>query len=382
MNQGVRGTGLSSTESRLIRDVTPSIAQLEPDAAPLTHLLIKLAMKKASDPKVEWFEDELNPRFDALGADLTDSAGTMTVTNYKRFRAGDLVKVNKAEVVRVSATPTTTTVSIVRSIGATVAAAATSADQLFILSSAHAEGTGKRDLLSTQRVPKFNYCQIFKTPFGVTETQKNTDLYGGQDLAEERQKKLIEHKRDIEQSILFGEKGIDTSTFTHPIRYAGGAQEFISTNVKGMGGEMTEEEFEDFLRLCFRYGSKEKIVLCSPLFIQVVNGYGRAKLQTKSDESTYGVTMTQYQNAGRKVMLIEHVLFTNDALTDLTGVAGYGMLLDIKDLQLRFLRGQMVGYEQNIQAPDEDQQIDQYLSEVTLEMRQEKKHGLATGVTS
>jgi len=59
-----RGTGTLNTETRRTRDVSPLIAQLEGDAGPLVSLLMRLRSKAATDPKFEWFEDELLPRFD------------------------------------------------------------------------------------------------------------------------------------------------------------------------------------------------------------------------------------------------------------------------------------------------------------------------------
>lgn len=378
--QGVRGTVILDTETRRVRNVSAAMAKLEPDAGPLVTLTGKISGQSEStdNPKFEWFEDELLPRFDKLGGSLTAGASTMTVTNYKYFRKGDLVRVNDAEIVYVSATPSSTTVSITRAFGETSAAAGSNLDRLHIIGNTNEEGATSRDLLSTQRVPVYNYCQIFRNSFGVTNTQKGTKQYAGQDLDEERSKQLIEHKKDIELSFVLGERSENTGG-THPKRATRGVARFIQTNVKNVA-TLTETEFEDFLRICFRYGSSEKIILCSPKLIQVINGFARGKLETKSDESTYGITMTQYQNAGRKVMLVEHKLLTNDSLADLTGIAGWGLLLDIRDLKMRFMNGRSAVLKQNIQANDEDSQKDEYLSEVGLELRQERKHGLLTGV--
>lgn len=378
--QGVRNTSQANTETRRKRDVTASLQKLEPNAAPLVTLLSKLRSRAATDPKIEWFEDELLPRFDVLGGSLTAVATTMTVTNYKYFRAGDLVRVNKKEIVRVSTTPTTTTVTISRAAGETAAQAASQNDQLHILSNSNQEGATRRSLLSTQKVPQYNYCQIIRTPFGVTNTEDATETYAGKDMNEERANSLIEHKKDLEYAFLFGERFEDTSG-THPMRGTRGITKFISTNVKNVA-QLTEPEFEDWLRVCFRYGGREKLILCSPKLIQIINAFGREKLETRTDEKTYGITMTKYQNAGRVVMLVEHPLFTNDSLNDLTGIAGYGLLLDIGDLEMRYLKGRQVSLKENIQANDEDSRIDEYISEVGLEAHLEKKHGLLTGVQS
>jgi len=356
--------------------------QLEPDAGALVTLTGKLKSRVSQDPKIEWFEDELAPRFDVLNGALTAAATTMTVTNYAYFRLGDLVRVNKAEIVYVGATPTTTTVTIQRAFGETAAATASVGDQLQILSNTNLEGASTRAFLSTQRVAAFNYLQIIRHPFGYTNTALGTAQFGGKDEIEEQRKQLIEHKKDIEQAFLLGERYEDTTTGDHPVRATRGVTKFITTNVKDAGGDLTEPEFEDFLRIGYRYGSKEKVLFCSPKLTQVINGFGRGKLQTVPSDKTYGISLTEYiAGGGRRVLLHEHVLLTNNDLNDFTGIAGYGVLIDVADLEMRYLKGRMAILKTNIQANDADGRTDEYLSEVGLEMHQERKHALLTGVT-
>lgn len=375
---GVRGTQVLSDETRRVRDVTPLLSQLEPDEGPLVTILSRLKKRASDDPKIEWFEDELLPRFDVLAASLTAAATTMTVTNYKYFRKGDMVRVSNKEYVRVTTTPTSTSVSIKRAVGETAAAAVDSGVQLAINSNSNQEGAAGRDIASTQKAPKFNYTQIFRDPFGFTDTQLGTKQFAGQDKDNERRKVMIEHKRQIEQAILFGERNEDTSG-THPERTTRGIVKFISTNTKDVA-TLSEDEFEDFIRISFRYGSREKVLFCSPKLITAINGFARGKLQTVTKDKSYGVTMTQYHNAGRNVMLVEHVLLTNDALSDLSGIAGYGILVDIGDLELRYMKGRMTRLNENIQANDIDGEQHEYISEIGLEVHQERKHALLTGV--
>jgi len=378
--QGVRGTGILSTEERAIRDVSPAIAQLEPDAGPLVTLLMRLKKQECTNPVFEWYEDELLPRFDTLGGNLGTSDTTMTVSNYKYFRDGDVVVIADDEIVMVTATPTSSSVSIKRGINNSgTGKAASSGAKLHIIGNANEEGSSTRVILTTQRVKKTNYCQIFKTPFGVTNTQDATNQYGGQDMKVERTKELIEHKKDIELAFLRGYPYVDTSG-THPKRTTGGVNYFITTNVYDAEGELTEQEFNDFLRIISRYGSNERVGFVSPLLATVINNFGVQKLQTRSDETTYGITMSRYQNAGRIIELVEHKLLTNDNLSDLTGIAGWGIFVDISDLMLRYMKGRLTILRENIQNNDEDQTKNEYLSEVGLQLQLEKKHGLLIGV--
>lgn len=377
-----RGTGTLNTETRRTRDVSPLIAQLEGDAGPLITLLMRLRSKAATDPKFEWFEDELLPGFDVLGATaLTAGAASMIVTNYKYFRIGDIWMVNKAERVRVTATPTTTTVAISRAFGSTAAVAAAAGSQLMRIGNANEEGTTSRAMLSTQRAPKYNYCQIFRHPFGYTNTAAATAQFGQKDPVLEKAKQLIEAKKEIELSFILGEAKEDTTTGTHPIRSTGGIEEFIATNVQAMGGTLTEASFNDFMRRVFRYGSNTRVGLLSPLMATVMSNLAAGKLQTRNDDKTYGITLSKYQSAGRNIELVEHKLLNNDSLTDLTGIAGWGIFLDISDLMVRYMQGRFTVLKENIQANDADLREDEYLSEVGLQLELEKKHGMCTGVT-
>ena len=375
-----RGTGTLNTETRRTRDVSPLIAQLEGDAGPLVTLLMRLRSKATTDPKFEWFEDELLPRFDLVGSTFAASGTTLVVTNYKYFRAGDILRINKAEKVRVDTTPTTTSVTVTRSIGSTAAVAAAAGDQIHIIGNSNAENATSRDMLSTIRQAKYNYCQIFRHPFGYTGTAAVTSQFGQKDPEMEKAKQLIEHKKDIELSFILGEADEDTSG-THPQRTTGGIESFVTTNVQGMGGTMTEAEFNDFMRRVFRYGSNERVGLLSPLLSTVMSNMAAGKLQTRQDDKTYGITLTRYQSAGRVIELVEHKLLNNDSLTDLSGIAGWGLFLDIADLSIRYMNGRFTVLKENIQANDVDGREDEYLSEVGLQLEQERKHGIATGVT-
>lgn len=375
-----RGTGVFSDETRRTRDVSPSIAQLEPNAAPLTTLTMKARSRSASDPKVEWFEDQRLPRFDVLGGSLGAGASTMTVTNFNRFRAGDTVRVNRNEIVLVDTTPNSNTVAITRGIGGS-GVSASSGNQLQILANTNREGATRRSLLTTQVSPKFNYLQIIRDPFGYTKSADKTEVFGGKDRDLQRMKALIEHKVNIESSILLGRKSVDSSSTNQPRRTTEGILETIVTNVKDVGGTLTEAELEDWVRRLFRFGSDSRALLASSKLITIMNGFSRSRLQTVVNEKQYGVSVVRYQNSGRILFLAEHKLLENESLTDLAGLAGTGIALDLMDIEMRFLNGRFTILNTNIQANDEDAVIDEYLSEVGLSAKQEIKHGELTGAT-
>lgn len=377
--QGARDTQTLSTETRRVRDVENLLQQLEPNEGPLTTILSRLQAVTAHDPKLEWFEDQLLPDFDVLNASLGAGASTMTVTNFKYFRKGDIVRIKDSEMVRVSATPTTTAVSIDRAYGTTSASSAAVGDRLQILSDAGAEFDSYRDQLTTQKVPKYNYVQALATPASFTSVQLGTKTFAGQDLPQEHAKAMIEHKKKMEKSFIMGEPYLDTSG-SKPIRVSGGLEYYITTNVKDVSGGFTEAEFEDWIRICFRYGSRDKLVLCSPKVIQSINAFGREKLQTTTSERTYGVTMTEYINAGRRVMLAEEKLMTNASLNDLTGIAGHAILVDPNNIKMAYLEGNSVQMHENVQNPGVKGRVDEVRCEFGMKVFLDQTHGILTGV--
>lgn len=381
LNQGTVGSGSLSTATQLGRDVFPSIVMLEDGSSGFLQLLMKLRKKDATQAKIEWFENELLPRFDTLGASLSSSATSMTVTAYTRFRANDIVQVNDGELVRVTATPSTTTVSISRAVGETAAAAVDSGARLRILQPAMAEGSSSRALLSTQRSPQYNYLGIIRTPFGYTETARWSQTLGEPDkMASEAANALLEHKKDIEGMILFGERALDESG-THPRRMSRGLFKAISTNSLNANGPLTESVFDTWLMKLRRYGKKEKVAFLSPIICNAINGFAKDKLRKVDASKSYGLSITRYENAGGAVNIVEHNLLTNDSLSDYTGWGGAGVAVDLEDIILRTAPGRFARHIENIQTKGDDLRTDEYLSECGLECHQERFHGEIMGVT-
>jgi len=151
-------------QSQRVVDMQDSISELEPDNAPFVALLRKIGKYQARSPKVEWLEDESQPRFDTLSASATNAATSFTVTNPAYFRVGDGVRVTETgefvEVTGVSATA----IGINRPIGGTAAASCTSAAGLYIVNNANSEGASLRTIKTVRLVNQNNFCQIIRTP--------------------------------------------------------------------------------------------------------------------------------------------------------------------------------------------------------------------------
>ena len=379
VTQGARSSATIGTETRNRRDVEKFIQQLEPEAGPLTQILSRLRAETYTNRKVEWFEDARLPEFDVLTADLAAADATMTVANYKYFRKDDLVIVNNFEQVRVSATPTTAAVAITRAFGDRAATDAVAGAQLILTSSATQEGATYRDQLSTLKAPKYNLCQSIMSPSSWTEVDQATGVFGEDEVVAEHQKMVIEQKVKMEKAILFGRPYDDQST-DPPTAAMGGLEYFIQTNVVDVSAGFTEPEFENFVRIWFRYGAKQKLLFCSSYGIVAINGFSRSKLQTFSDESTYGVTMTEYKNSGKRVMLIEQVLLENASLSDPAGVAGHAIGVDPNQIKMGYLKGLQNRIQERLENPGSQTRIDECRGHMSLKVMNEQKFAILTGL--
>ena len=380
--QGTRTTAVQLTETRRVRDVFPSMLKLEPEAAPLTVLMGKARKKDAEDPKIEWFELERLPKQDLLNASVASGDTTITVTNYKYFRAGDILQfIETGEQVLVSATPTTTTVTVTRTWGEVSAAAVTNGTKIRIVGNASEEDALGRDVISVERAAKFNYLGILREPFSISNTAKVTKTFAGVDFEEDAVESLLKHRVDLEDMFLQGQRYEDTSG-TEPRRSTRGIVRWISTLVVNVGGDLTEVVFDAFLRRLFRFGTKSKVLLCAPIATQAISGFAKSKLRPSDVMmKSYGMALTEYISPFGKVILANHNLMTNDSLQDFDGLAGYAIGVDLGNVEMRHMKGRITVRNENIQANDRDGRRDEYLSEAGLQVGLEKTHGLLTGIT-
>ena len=376
-----RGTANANSEDVRIREVAPIIKELEPDEAQLSTLLMSIdgRAKRVANPKVEWIEDEHLPKETTLGADATSGAATLNLVDWQFVRKNDVLKINNQEQVLVTATPTTSTVSVSRNFGTSGAKAASSGAYVLILGDANEENSAKRDLLSVRKSVKSNFLQIMRTNIGLTQTAINSDFYGGSDWNYQKRKAAVEHKRKADRQFIHGEKYEDSSGSQYR-HITGGVLNFIATFVKDAGGDLTEPELEDFLRSGFRFGSADKVALCSPKAITVINSFGRDKVRTTPETKKYGITIGEYFSAGRNVRLVEHKQLTHDNLDDFNGLAGYMIVLDLQDVELCYMGGAMVEYQDDIQTPGTHGKEADYVSQWGIRLFQERKHMLVKGI--
>jgi len=396
---GGRTTATSSTEQRLIVDAVDKIFLLEPNKHPLVTLLTNVGkvwdgkawkgagmMKKATgNPEFKWFEDFYGGRYARVSGTCSAAADqTPTVVGAGSssgyiFTAGDVVKNARTGECAVVGTVAATTIQLhTRGFGSSVAAAMADGDGLFIVGNVNEENGGARNVNSTQVTPQTNYTQIFKTTIALSNTEKEANLYGGKDLPYQRAKKGTEHALDIERAFWWGQKVADTGVQGHPRRATGGVLEFINSGnsyVQNQGGPLTAPDLNTFLREGFTYGNDTKMVFAGGMVLQAINEIARGQIQTKPLDTTYGMKISTWVTAFGTVNIVHNPLFVQD-------YAGYAFLMDMESFSYRYMNNRDTSLQTNIQAPDADGEVDQYLTECGLQREQASKHALLLGVTS
>jgi len=362
-------------------DMSPTIAQLEPDEAPLTTMLQKLGKRSAYSQKIEWLSDELMPRLTTLSASAasSDTAIAVATGTGTYFRAGDVVRFattgENASVSAVSAN----TIYVTRALGGVTALSAASGIDLIKIGNAAAEGATLGTLVQTKKVANYNYAQIQRDPWGFTNTLVASKLYGGPEPANEAKKKLIEHKRQLENTLFWGVRDLNTSGGT-PIGYCGGIFQYVTSNLTSGVGTLTESVFETFLRKAFRYGSQNKVMFCSPLVASALSSFPQGKLAPPSPSiDTYGVSLSTYQSAsGAQVqIMVKRDWYDFQSASNQYG--GIGVVVDMDDVIMRPLRDtELKPMRQN---NDEDSVKQEYLTEWSFQIGLEKKHAIISGIT-
>jgi hypothetical protein len=366
-------------QAQRVVDMDTRIAELEPNTAPLVVLLKKLKRVQAISPWVQWLEQVNMPRYDTLSAALTGAAVTaIPVTSASYYRVGDVLRETATgeamEVTGVSAAA----IGVNRGIGGVPAVTGASGDEIFIVSNVNVEGASLRTIKTTQLNNLSNYCQIVRTPLGITGTEAASKLYGGPDRDRLQAAAGIEHMRDWEQICFFGAKKEDTvSAVGAPKRFAGGLQEFIVTNITGATGTLTEAAFITFLRSGFRFGSERKILFASPLVVAAIEGFARNNIRVSGSTDhadTYGIQMRSYMSGQGIVDIV-----MERAWNDSTNYKGYAFLVDMDAVEWHYLRDTKL--LENRQANDADKIEDEYLTEACPVVHNEQKHAILKGVT-
>ena len=379
---GLRGTGQYNTDFRPTnyREV---YTMLEPNGtAPLNALLAMGSSEEVDDPRFNTFTDELPDRvvtvnnvggYNAIATAIQLAAGS-TQDGYF-IQGAIVVNTRTGEMMQLTADANTAadTIAVTRNIGGT-AFTINDQDRLMVAGFAAAEGADAPSPVSFDATLVFNFTQIFRTSWSLTNTQKSTTFRNGDKEAEYGAKALKLHMSDIERAMFWGRRVELNGTSAQPTRYTGGLMSTLTTVLDGstasVPGLITETDFDAFLvNTVFAFGSKEKVAFCGPTVINHLMRIAKDRWQPSQVDNTYGVSFTRYTTFAGDLVVHLHPQFRQ-----MPNMANAAVLLDFPYLKYRYLKGRDTQLLQNRQGTSADRVLHEYLTECGLELLQNKVH--------
>jgi len=220
-----------------------------------------------------------------------------------------------------------------------LAAAIADGATLRIIGNAFEQGHTIPTIRSTVEVEYSNYCQDFRTPFGISEVSAAAAHRGVQDWPYQRNKARITHTRKLELSFWWGkpyagDKGYYSSTTGNTAPGSMGGinhfiQEYAPSDQKLDETELTQDEFQNFMEWVFQYGSDTKVCYCSPRLRTALDKWGISKLNTFVTDTMYGMAVGKWMSSHGTVVFVTHKMFTKPEATDYY----YAFFLDIGQLK-------------------------------------------------
>jgi hypothetical protein len=415
------------------KNVRRSVFYFYPNgAAPLTGILSGLKEEITNDPEFKWFEKRLADQ--ATATAQANSAGPFTATGGDVDKtsggwsevAGTVIRVRTAangtnilrvgHVLRIKGVATTgaaiNLTGVVTSIPATnrveirlledvVNALNTVANnglEMLVVGSSFAEGSLdiSRGIYNLP-VELSNYTQIFRTPFTITSTALKTSARFDEtgvykDMAKENS---VFNMLEIERALMFGRRSLYTGGDT-PQRTTGGILWFLEQwelgtvygntaatvdsddnkrIISNPGGTLSEKQYDNLLERAFRVTNNtvnEKLVLCGSGFLSVINQLYKSKTCLTSDlpmKDTYGMNVVKHVSPFGTLYYKTHPLFTQNPELRFNA-----LIVDMQNLNYRFLDGRDTKLLTNRQPNDADYRKDEWLTECGLELRFPESH--------
>lgn len=382
--QGLRGAGEFSTDFRPT-NYRELYTLLEPNgSAPFNALLAMTSGEATDDPKFNHFRDEIPERVVTInnGSGYNSSATSLTIDadDEVGFLTANTVLVNAStgEVMRVSADASGTTVNVVRNIGGT-SLTITDGDSLFVSGTANTDGADVGTGISFDPSVAYNYTQIFRTPFAVTNVLKNTYRRTGNAEDEFATKALKLHMADIERAHFFGKRHIENSGAYNERRYTGGLLNSLTNVIDGStwstSGQMSEDEFDRMLiETIFAYGSKQKLAFVGAKVAGHLQAIGKNRWQPTQIDGTYGVNVTRYQTMAGQLMVHLHPQFRQ-----VPGMSTAMVIIDMAHIKYRYLQNRDTDLLRDRQGNGVDGVVHEYLTDCGLELTQDKVHSYIKG---
>lgn len=335
-------------------------------------LLKKLGLNGFSPKgtKTEWTETALASRKETVTID--NSATTLTVANAYQYQKNDIIRI-EAEILRVTAIASGTTLTVVRGYAGTSAAAHTSKTAV-PLGSADPEFAAAPDGITDDSDRLYNYVQTFTRSVSISNDEIAAASTDGNPLTGQIERRYIEFMRLIASSMFNGVRYNDTS---NKIRTMGGFKQFVTTNVTNVAGALTIALIDAKILAIIEAGGDPKELALSPYQKQKLDALDAAKQYLGKRENTGGNLVTNTWQSG----VVDHPL---DIRVDPTISNDELWVLDPDLIELGCLsRNGVVGtpHIEDASVPGTDGKKRVMRAKVTMRVKQQKGLGYLYGLS-
>jgi hypothetical protein len=434
-------TGEDLDNTRRVFNFGERVAELSPQQSPFFVYLSKVAKKATNDPVFKFLEQRhqwqrrnmevhaaSNSHSAAVGVDMGvnlqlkcgyDSYGKLQSATAPTFLVGGTViavkaddgsvyrfKIDEDATISTHGTDGTNGYAQIDAAEATVVGTATSStsfaagNQAQVVGSAWAEGTDSAVGWEDKLYDREGYCQIFKTGMNIFSGTAMATEYRGIKNEYQRiwQDKLMEHKMDIEQAMLFGVGSIDvdgtiggTANTTSPLRTSWGIVPYTEQYGKIYNMSYASSGYDAFLDAMEDFfapeggNSGEKLVLASRKVITYLNKLGAGSFMNNSvGSSQYRLDVNQIPGAFGHTVTVVNTIFGNLHFVAEPLLRGpwedFCVCVDLSNVAYRPLVGNGVSrdtfIETNIQNPGIDGRQDQIITEGGLEISLPETHAV------
>lgn len=389
---GLRGTGDWGADERP-KDFREMILWANPNGeAPLTALMSKMGSEKLSDPEFAWWEETLSQQrieFNGAVAPAAASAtvyaagaGTGVSVGALALGKGDVLMVEKVdgtgELLYISADPSNDTgISITKGFSGTTDATIATGTIALVIGSAFEEGTLQPKARSSNPTKLYNYAQIFKTSYSITESAKATKARTGNLLEIEKKRQAFKHSVKMELAYLWGKRSEIVGAGGKPLRTTGGLASMITSHrttfTAGASTDFTVDNFLDAVSPCFDYDAagagNERIVFWGNGAAMELNK--AIKNETNSRINFEGTVKVYGMELQKVTLPMGTLYFKTHPLFNTHPVYKYSMIgINPKGVKDRFLR--KTTFKDNTQPNDADYQSGYWIGESGVELQHER----------
>lgn len=360
---GKRGTFNTTVGVKL--DIDEAIVILPVDDVPLQRWV---PSTPTDSIKVEWLEEDLTTQVVTVASVVgTASPWTLTVDDSAVLRPGDLLHLVDGPFdrqFRVTSINTGTNEAVVTSFaGTTDSNDPVAADKLEIIGQYRDEGTTPEEFRSNERTQAFNYTQILQEKVEETRTQQKRAMYGVTDpYGHQVMKKFKELGIRFEKTMIHGYRAISGDAKQ---RSMGGAFYYITDNAVSNTAANVKASINSLARLVYDDGGAARTLMVSPSVKAAISANIDPTLRRwETSEVVGGFVVEKVQTDFGTLELVVNRHFPKTK----------GILLQREFVQRKVFDG--IFHE--LLAKVGDSQQGELVGELSLEVKNQKAHGVLT----